>query len=243
MLLEVRVVCTSDWKGVQEGLLGYWSKNNSFSSFYRLLSNVIISWIFRIMIPFYFKIICFKNQDQLFSFLVGMDPRFGNQSTYHDEDVKLLSFFRCDVCLYLSGETDPSWLIYAGENILYWPSAPGVAPHPGGEQMCVGQALGRATGLPHLRRWGWSGGPPCASSAGHRPAASWARCTRPRASAGSPGTRSELSCCTAQSLRSLVGVYLTHGALKLKSKHIQDVVICYRLYLSLVLKATWFTNI
>ena len=53
------------------------------------------------MIPFYFKIICFKNQDQLFSFLVGMDPRFGNQSTYHDEDVKLLSFLRCDVCLYL----------------------------------------------------------------------------------------------------------------------------------------------
>ena len=110
--------------------------------------------------------------------------------------------------------------------------SPPSAPHPGGEHTCMGQASGRATGLPHLRHWGWSGGPPGASSAGHRPAASWARCTRPRASAGSLGTRSEPSCCTAQSLRSSVGVYLTHGGLKLKSKHIQDLVACSRLYLT-----------
>lgn len=80
-------------KGSTKGLLGYWFKNISFSSFYRLLSNLIISWIFRTMILSYFKIICFKHQDQLFSFLVGMDPRFW-ESEY-------IPWWRCEIAFFL----------------------------------------------------------------------------------------------------------------------------------------------
>ena len=53
-------------------------------------------------------------------------------------------------------------------------------------------------------RWGWSGGRPGSSGAGPRCSSSLVRGNSPSRPAVTPGSRSAPSCCTTQSLRSLV---------------------------------------
>lgn len=101
---------------------------------------------------------------------------------------------------------------------------------PSGRGLERGRGRCSQGGRTYWPRWGWSGGQPGSSSACRRQGVSSVRCILPTAAEGSRETHFELNCYRARNLHSLVGVYLSHGGLKLKSSALRDLFRCPRFY-------------